>query len=272
MAIYAFAVEPAWLRVRHRVLYPEGWPRSLSGLRILHLSDLHIGRSSNRIARFLRATDGIDVDVVAITGDFVDKPADTRDIPSVFTGLWEGVPVLGVLGNHDRYAYSKPWLGARGRPWEGSALIDALRLAGVELLRDEKTTVTLRGGKGVATFVGADLTSELTTALKGVVAGAEDSRAVILMTHSPDVFAEACGLGVPLVLCGHTHGGQIRLGPWFAPTTSTKIPLKPHYGMIAAGSTLMHVSPGLGTTLLPFRFFARPEATILELRSSSDDI
>ncbi len=68
---YAWLVEPAWLRVRRRVVRVDGWPVEMDGLTLLHLSDLHIGRATGRIRRFLAKAEAIPADLVVITGDFI---------------------------------------------------------------------------------------------------------------------------------------------------------------------------------------------------------
>ena len=90
---------------------------------------------------------------------------------------------------------------------------------------------------------------------------------VLMLCHSPDILEEASRRGVPLVLSGHTHGGQVRLGHWLTPTTGTQYSLPRPSGLIERAHTFMHVSPGLGTSVVPLRFFARPEVTVLELRA-----
>jgi uncharacterized protein len=265
VVIYAFAIEPAWLKVRRRVLFVESGGPELDGLTILHLSDFHIGRSNRRLMRFLKTASRINADVFVITGDFVHRPDAIADIPEVLSALGNHPMVLGVAGNHDRYGYSTPWPGATGRPFDSSLVIQALQGAGVTMLIDSVQSIETKNG--TVTFWGAGLSPSLQDRSRLVLGGNVDLKSVVLLAHSPDVLYEAAHHGIPLVLCGHTHGGQIRIGPWFTPTTATRVPLKRPSGVITRGRTIMHISPGLGTTLLPARFFARPEVTLLELRT-----
>ena len=88
----------------------------------------------------------------------------------------------------------------------------------------------------------------------------------IAVMHSPDSAPETAALGYPLMVAGHTHGGQVRLPLVGALVTNCSMPRRLVSGLIRMGETVLHTSPGLGTSkFAPFRFCCRPEATILEL-------
>ena len=84
--------------------------------------------------------------------------------------------------------------------------------------------------------------------------------------HSPDSAPEAAALGYDMVFAGHTHGGQVRLPLVGALVTNCTMPRRLVDGLVRMGTSLLHTSPGLGTSkYAPFRFLCRPEATVLEL-------
>jgi hypothetical protein len=84
--------------------------------------------------------------------------------------------------------------------------------------------------------------------------------------HSPDSAPEAAALGYDLMVAGHTHGGQVRLPGVGALVTNCSLPPRLVSGLIQMGPAVLSLSPGLGTSkYAPFRFFCRPEATLLEL-------
>ncbi len=265
---YAFAIEPRWLRIRHRVLPLQGWDPSLNGITVLHLSDFHIGRSNRRLVRLLERVRRIRADIVVITGDFIGGLDGVAQIERVLRPLTQRHTVLGVPGNHDHDVYKMQCPGSPPRrtvdTLDSSRVVEALRAAGVTMLVNSSRSV--RFERGSITFVGIDDSSTRADDWEAALRGVTDRDSVILLAHSPDVHAQAAAEGVPLVLRGHTHGGQVRIGPWFTPTTNTRTPLERPSGVIAKGRTLIHISPGLGTTGPPVRLFARPEATILELR------
>ena len=93
-----------------------------------------------------------------------------------------------------------------------------------------------------------------------------EERFGIAVMHSPDSAPEAAAFGYPFMVAGHTHGGQVCL-PWFgALVTNCSMPRRIVKGLARIGTSVLHTSPGLGTSkYAPFRFACRPEATLLEL-------
>jgi predicted MPP superfamily phosphohydrolase len=265
---YARFVEPAWLRIRYRRVSIPGWHVAAEadgspGLRILHLSDLHVGRSTGRIHRFIERAAAIPADIVAITGDFVDHPQYLPQLSEVLRSITGGDrPVLAVMGNHDRFAYEKRLVRSNPHAYNSGELIETVRALGIDLLIDELRTVPTRVGD--ITFVGVDLRSHDTEGLTRALGG-HTGDGVVMLAHSPDAIHAAVGANIGLLLCGHTHGGQVRISPWLTPLTSTRTPIKPPSGLSLRGKTTMHVSLGLGVTFLPLRFFSRPEATLIEI-------
>ncbi|HET9250427.1 MAG TPA: metallophosphoesterase, partial [Actinomycetota bacterium] len=93
----------------------------------------------------------------------------------------------------------------------------------------------------------------------------------IAVMHSPDSAPEIAACGYPLVVAGHTHGGQVRLPLVGALVTNSHLPRRLVSGLLRMGRSFVHVSPGLGTgKFAPFRFLCPPEATLLELRRAPD--
>jgi predicted MPP superfamily phosphohydrolase len=262
-SIYAFAIEPQWLRIRYRSLHVSGWEPAARGLRIVHLSDLHVGHSNERLNRFIARAAVIPCDVVVITGDFVQSYNDLPGLLGVLAPLLNGTtPVIGVLGNHDRYIYGGRRLRRAGVRADAAPVISTLRNAGVALLID--SAIQIQIPSGLVTFAGLDIDSHTPEGVAATLSGLDLTRTVLL-AHSPDIHRAAHHAGAKVLLAGHTHGGQVRLGPWMTPTTSTTYRLKPPSGIHTRGESVMHVSPGLGTTMLPIRFFSRPEVTVVEV-------
>ncbi len=265
---YARFVEPSWLRIRYRRVSVRAWPiadgaSGSPGLRILHISDLHVGRSTERIRRFISRAAAIPADIVVITGDFVDHPQYLSQLTGVLRPITGGErPVLAVMGNHDRFAYEKRLVRSNPHAYNSGELIETVRALGIDLLIDEVRTVPTRVGD--VTFVGVDLRSHDAEGLARALGG-HSGDGMVMLAHSPDALHAAVGANIGLLLCGHTHGGQVRIGPWLTPLTSTRTPIKPPSGLSVRGTTAMHVSPGLGVTFLPLRFFSRPEATLIEI-------
>ncbi len=89
----------------------------------------------------------------------------------------------------------------------------------------------------------------------------------IVLSHSPDIFPMAAEMGWPLVLAGHTQGGQIQLPFIGALTTDTTLGRGYASGLFSQGGSQLYISRGIGTTRLPFRFLAPPEVTLITLRA-----
>ena len=268
---YAYLIEPRWLRVRRRLLFLENWDPALDGLTILHLSDLHIGLGPSPVERFLGRAREIAADLVVITGDFVAVPEAAGRCSRVLGPLTEHRRVFAVPGNHDHAVYGKSVPTKRKfklkRRIDSGAVVRALEESGLTMLVNRSATFPCNGTQ--VTLVGIDDMFNDAADLDRALSGVDSMRSVVLLSHSPDILGEASALGIPLALSGHTHGGQVRLPPFGTPTTATRVPLERPSGPIRKGRTVMHISPGLGLSFPPIRFFARPEATVLELRAAA---
>jgi predicted MPP superfamily phosphohydrolase len=241
------------LRTRVLDVPVEGLPKELDGLRVAHLSDFHLGvpsRGSHAVERAVEWAAAREPDLVCISGDLLSRP---RGEPLLRRLLARLGPAFAVLGNHDladsRDPFSKPVeLGDLGR---------------TELLLDEARVVESRGCRVQIVGVHPRSRWRASSVVAGLVDPSADLR--IVLTHFPELI-RAPTKPFELVLAGHMHGGQIVL-PYpggrflFAHPTARE-----SKGIYRAGRTTLHVSPGLGTTFVPFRFFARPEVTELVLR------
>jgi uncharacterized protein len=251
-AAYATLVEPRSPRLERLTLRFAGLPPELDGLRIGHLSDLHLGQPfSAANARWAAAAMAAErPDLLALTGDFVSYDHAIAALPDVLAPLAVARPPLGayaVPGNHDH--------------WEGvPAIRAALAPLGVEFLMNAHRALP----RGAAQLVVAGVDdqwegdSDLDMALRGAPAGFR-----LLLAHCPDVADDAARLGVDLQLSGHTHGGHMRLpglGSFCLPRHGWSYAV----GHERVGDLQLYVSRGSGG--LPLRLNCAPEATILTLR------
>ena len=249
--------EAGWLRRRVIEVELAGVPPELDGLRIAHLSDLHLGvPSRGRRA----AEDAIKwvaerrPDIVCLTGDLVSRRAG---MPILEKLLRELGPCYVVLGNHD-FADSRDPFSQRIDP----AAIDALE--GVTLLGDESVEVELRGRRVQIVGVDPQTYAVRDAHPEELIDPAASLR--ILLCHFPGI-ARRIPDAFHLILAGHLHAGQI-----VVPFPGGKLHLahlgaRDVEGVYRYGASTLHISPGLGTTFVPFRFFARPEVTELVVRS-----
>lgn len=260
----------AYRLVRRRLaILPADGPERLD---VLHLSDLHFVRGDERKKRFLGSLPTSDVTVV--TGDFLAEP-EAVEIAVAAVGANRGR--LGswfVLGSNDYFAprFVNPFLylvrrsGAKprrtqiGRPRD---LVAALQADGWRDLTNVREEIHLEGLP--VELLGLDDAHIRRHDLRIAPRQAPGSFGFAVM-HSPDSAPEAVACGYPLVVAGHTHGGQVRLPLIGALVTNSHLPRRVVSGLLRLGDGLVHVSPGLGTgRYAPFRFLCPPEATMLEL-------
>jgi uncharacterized protein len=246
--------EAGWVRLRELELPVRGLPGELDGVRIAHLSDFHLGVPSRGVRAVERAVDWVasrEPDLVCITGDLLSRPRGEPRLRRLLERL--GHPYV-VLGNHDLALSRDPFSRPAGLGW----------LEHGTLLSDSAVEVEVRGKR--VEIAGVDPRSWLTKRPSGFAASDADLR--ILLCHFPAALDRAAPRRFDLILAGHLHAGQIVLPYGFGKLLLAH-PSAPYAGGVyqRAGTT-MHVSPGLGTTFVPLRFFARPEVTELVLRSA----
>lgn len=251
--------EAGWLRRRIVEVELEGVPAELDGLRIAHLSDFHLGVPSRGLHAVREAVAWVDErrpDLVCITGDLVSRRSGMGELERLLAGLG---PCFVVLGNHD-FADSRDPFSQRVDP-------DAIgELENVTLLGDESVEVELRGRR--VQLVGVDPLSYAarTDAPHELVDASADLR--LLLCHFPGV-ARRIPEVFHLILAGHYHAGQIVVPYPGGHLRLAHLRARDVAGLYDYGRTWLHVSPGLGTTFVPFRLFARPEVTELVIRASS---
>lgn len=253
-AVYGW-LEAGWLRRRVLVVELPGLPEALDGLRIAHLSDFHLGApfsrgggASSRAAAWVAERRP---DIVCITGDLVSHP--------------RGEPVLGellarldrpfvVLGNHDVAVTRDPF----------SRAAELRDLQQTRLLSDDSVDVELAGER--CTIVGVAPDSFRKRCSRPHRLADEHAAFRLLLCHFPDIVDRLPAASFDLILSGHLHGGQICV-----PAPRGRVGLAHPRARFVSGlyrtsAGVMHVSPGTGTTFVPFRFLARPEVTELVLR------
>jgi uncharacterized protein len=251
VAVYAW-FEAGWVRLRVLELRLPALPRELDGLRIAHLSDLHLGmagRGRRAVARAVEWVDERKPELVVITGDLVARPRGRGELLEVLARVAD--PYM-VLGNHDlaisRDPFSKP--------------VDLSDLEEGTLLGDRSVVRELRGKR--VEIAGVDPRTWMRKRRSGF--DDVDADLHVLLCHFPRALATVPRGRWDLILAGHLHAGQIVLPYGFGKLLLAHPRATFVQGVFRRDGTTMHVSPGLGTSFVPFRLFARPEATELVLR------
>ncbi len=241
--------------VRTVTIRIEGLDPALDGLRIVQISDLHVGPTVREwyVRRVVEQTNALEADFVALTGDMVDGPV-ARLAPHVapLADLMPRGRAYFVLGNHDCYAGAGPWIAH-------------FRALGMQVLLNEHATISHNGAPIVIGGVldPAIRLSDPTQSPRPDLASAPQAgRALrVLLAHNPRLAPLGAAAGFDLQLSGHTHAGQFF--PW---TLAVHLVHAPHVaGLSRLGRMWVYVSAGTGTWGPPLRFGTEPELTLLRI-------
>ncbi|HEV7733526.1 MAG TPA: metallophosphoesterase [Candidatus Binatia bacterium] len=248
-------------RVEERELIIPGWPRALDGLRVVHLSDIHVGggMTRERLLRVAELTNACQPDFVAHTGDFLIHASGDFDAP-LYEALSRVRAPLGqwaCLGNHD---YD-----------DADRFVRRLGDAGVTTLRDRLTRLEIDGQPlelGGLEFVFRP-TPRAASHQRIIEGWGERTNAPrLLLNHDPSTFGALPADAASLVLSGHTHGGHVgmQLGKSHAITVIGLVGL-PDQGVFARGDMRLFVTRCVGFYGYPMRVGIPPEISLLILRT-----
>lgn len=242
-------------------LCAKNLPDAFAGFRVAQVSDLHgeiFGEDSQTLLQAVRAQSP---DLIAITGDLAEGRTELHELRPLLLGLSAIAPTYYVTGNHE-------WVLTREKR---QALFDLLADCGVTRLKNEYCLLE-RGGQTLV-LAGVDdpngpYDQKTPEALVAEIREACGENACILMlSHRNDKIDMWAKLGVEMVLCGHAHGGLVRI-PGVGGLLGTRFDFLPQYteGVYTQGGTQVLVSRGLGRVAgKPVRVFNRPQLVIAEL-------
>lgn len=230
-------------------------PKACDGYRILHITDVHIDGCEGLSQKLASIVSECTADVCVMTGDYRFAMHGCNDVVMdlmelVVNNIQCPDGILAVLGNHD-----------------SQDMVSSFEDMGVRVLINETKIVKARGEQLI--FTGTDdvhifFTENAPMALRSAPEGFK-----IALIHSPEMAKEAADNGFDLYLCGHTHGGQICM-PGGKPILTH---LNQHKdlsdGLWKYKKMVGYTSPGAGTSVMPVRFFKRPEITRFTLRYQS---
>ena len=244
---YGFFYERHELTLTRATLPVTGLPRALAGLRIGLITDTHRSRwvSHEDIDRAARALLAQHPDLVVLGGDYVTWGDRQYVGPSAeaLGSLTAPHGVFAILGNHD----------------DDHDMPLALRRKGIQVLRDARTRLAIRGEP--VDLVGIRFWTKKQSDIADLVR--QPAPTTVLLAHDPRRITEAAALNIPLVLSGHTHGGQVVL-PGLGAVAARKFPIAA--GTLRREQTTMFVSRGVGTIYVPVRIECPPEVAGLTLQ------
>jgi len=258
---WGFFIEPNRLVLRHEVITIDRWPSGLSGLKIAVLSDLHIGSAfidNDKVRLIVERTNQLQPDLIVILGDYITSDGRTshRVEPEVFGPLLKDLHapfgVYSVLGNHDWW-------------YNGYKVRRDLEANGIKILENEVVRLDVRGTPLWLAGL-ADLWTRVQR-VEQTIAQVPDGETVIALTHNPDIFPQL-PQRVPLMLAGHTHGGQVRLPFIGSVVEASRFGERYEVGHVFENGHHLFVTTGIGTSIVPVRFGVPPEIVLLEVKTA----
>jgi predicted MPP superfamily phosphohydrolase len=253
LASYPLVFERYWVSVNvYRIPVPR-LPESLTGLRIVHLTDLHYGFLVPLawIKRIIAWANSLAGDVIVCTGDYVHARRTREPVDAVWPHLLKlraKHGVFNVLGNHDHWAdtdRSLQWLEQSGQS-----------------VRHRARLIERDGAR--LWIAGAGDYWEDRSGLDEALDGIPEADCRIALAHNPDTADERRRSRVDLTISGHTHGGQVRLPILGTPLLPVKNKAYSS-GLVVTDHSRVFISRGIGWALLPVRLGCPPEIAVLEL-------
>src|SRR5919205_1699143 len=246
---WGFLIEPNRLVIHEETIQLDNWPQALDGLRIAVLSDIHVDNwfiTDKKLHTIVERTNQLQPELIVILGDYMSghERDKARVEPEVFAPVFKDLRaplgVYSVLGNHDWW-------------YNGAKVRKALEQNGIKVLENESAKVDARGTS--FWLVGlADLWTR-PQRIADTIATVPEGQPLLALTHNPDILPNVPPR-VPLLLAGHTHGGQVRV-PIIGPGVESSQDGWVH-GHVFVDNHHLYVTTGIGTSIVPVRFGLPP--------------
>ncbi|MDP3065284.1 MAG: metallophosphoesterase [Methanobacteriaceae archaeon] len=244
-------IEPYLIETKEVVIESDQIPPEFSGKKIVFLSDIHAGPffDQDRVDDLVNQINSMNPDLILLGGDYVDRQSDyVKPVFASLSKLKAPLGVYAVLGNNDPQYLT----------------LKTIPSSGITYIGNKGTWIESNGARirlgGVGDYNNGNQIQSATTQ------EAQAGDFVILLSHNPDYFPKVDKSKVDLVLSGHTHGGQVTLFGLWAPVVHSRYGEKYRTGVKKDKNTTMIVSNGIGTVIMPVRFFARPQIIIIDLK------
>lgn len=254
---YGF-IEPTDLALPHV-------PPALDGIRIAHVSDLHVRHHRRIYERMINQLANVRLNMLVLTGDYMTSPGDEKAAVDVLARLTDrlhpAVSCFGVFGNHD-----------------SNDLREAVNDLPVVWLQDEVVAVEslpidvlgMNASNRTSVDVVAVAQSLAGRFCSGTESGAaNEQRLRIALSHFPQFATIAADLGADVIFSGHTHGGQIRLPGGRALVNSCDLPNRLTSGVLRHQNMMLAISRGVGTRVLPLRLFCPPHVPLYTIHRAA---
>ncbi len=242
------------VELREHKLEIPNLPAGLDGVRLVQLTDIHMGPFLSRrdLEHAVAMANETRAHVALVTGDLITNRGDPLDAClDALAALRAEAGIFGCLGNHEQYAGAQDYSETEG----------ARR--GLRFLRG--TAAPLRFANATLNLAGVDYQRLREPYLVGAEKMLQPGAFNVLLSHNPDVFPVAARQGFPLTISGHTHGGQVRVEILSADLNMARFYTPYVDGLYRQDAASIFVSRGIGTIGIPARFGAPPEVSLLTL-------
>lgn len=244
-------LEARWLKVERLDFAHKG-----SGLKIMHLSDLHVylsGISADRIRKIVLEESP---DIILITGDYINEPIHATYFLGYLNSICKGYRTIACLGNHDLRAFSNSRQGLYN-------FISAIEALNVEVLKNRTIVIECKGKK--YNIIGIDDLREGQPDIEEAMIGCVPGAPKISITHNPDLVLHMPGKIVDYMFSGHFHGGQIWMPfnlEFFLLRKDQLCRMGIRRGYKRINDIKVYLNRGIGNVVVPMRFLSRPEILI----------
>jgi len=283
LGAYALGIEPRFmLSVTRYHITPDGWPKGLQ-LRLAVLADIHAGEPfmpRERISEIVDHTNALGADAILLLGDYssrnrwVTRLIGPDEFARSMVGLKAPLGVHAVLGNHDWW--DDP-IAEKRRSGPTLARL-ALERVGIPVYENDAVRLEKSGHRFWLAGLGDQIAFRVgwigrrwlfrgVDDLRGTLAKITDRAPILLMAHEPDIFPRVPER-VALTICGHTHGGQVRIAG-YSPIVPSRYGNRYAYGHVVEEGRHVVVSGGLGCSKLPVRLGMPPEIVVIDIGEAS---
>ncbi len=234
-----------------------------NGLKVVHLSDIHINKYYVSESKLLNRLDQVKPDIIVMSGDYIETYRDIQKFISFLTLLTKNYPVYLTFGNHDHKAL---YYNSNNK----NGFIEKIESAGGKVLLNSNSKILKNGIP--YNLIGIDDLKKGKPDIKKALSGIEASTVTgcinIVVSHNPDIIFDLPADKVDYLLCGHFHGGQI----WMPFNIEFKLmrkeklcQMKCFRGLHKINNINLYINRGLGNVIFPFRFRSTPEIAVIQL-------
>ena len=260
LGIWSVLIEPNRLVIHQETINIDSWPKELNGLHIAVISDIHTGGpfiDEKKLNDIVEKTNALHPDLIVLLGDYMSgnnwhsHRVEPEVTAAALKSMRAPLGVFAVLGNHDWW-------------YDGKKVRLSFEQNGIRVLEDEVVELNWQG----RFFWLAGLADLWTRPqhISETIAKTPPDSTVIAITHNPDIFPNIAQR-VPLLLAGHTHGGQVNIPFIGTPIVPSNYGPKYTAGHVMENGHHLFVTTGVGTSILPVRFRVTPEIVLLTIVS-----